>query len=142
MKIFLISQSSALTGKQIAKELYSKFSQDRKRPTKNEFTSSVKVGYSVSVLIDGPVKGTKTKVRIVGSYYAGKSLVGPITYPLNALVYDSVSGKSYMYVEGRLKSEISKEHFVEAAASLRDFIDGSSSNLDSFLLKLNPEIQL
>lgn len=141
MKI-LISVSSIRAGKQIAKDLYTKFTQDRKRPTKNEFTTSVKVGYTAAALIDGPTKGMKTKVRLVGSYYQGKSLAGTITYPLNALAYDNVAHKAYVFNDGHFKSELSDDQFVEASAVLRDFIDGSSESLDSFLIKLSPDLEL
>lgn len=144
MKITLVSQSNSIknkSGRDIARTMFPKFAHDRKLNTKDEFSSRVKVGYAFNIQIDGPKQGTKSKVRLVGSYYQGKSLVGLITYPLNAVAYDMNTKKSYLFVDKAFAGEISTEQFVQISAALRDFIDGSSEHLDTFLTKLDPNIE-
>ena len=146
MKVTLMSQSSSIahtsSSTQIAKQLFSKFGADRKRNTRDEFSTSVRITYNPKALIDGPKPGIKSRVKLVGSHYLGKSMVGKITYPINAVAYDIDGKKCYLFVDRAFVGELPAKKFAEVAASLRDFIDGSSDSLDALILRLHPTLEL
>lgn len=130
MKFILISKSSSSDllskkGSQLAKIIYNKFASDLKLATKNEFTTSVRTQFNPKALIDGPKKGTKSTVMLLGSFYMGKSMVGGITYPVNAIAYDKEADKCYLFVDRKFVGDISKQQCLQAMSILQESVQVS-----------------
>lgn len=128
MKInILLSQSSASEflskkGSQLAKVLNDRFASDLKLSTKNEFSTAVKTQFVTKALIDGPRQGTKSTVSLLGSFYMGKSMVGGITYPINAVAYDRDSDKCYLFLDRKYVGDISKQQLRQTMSILQESV--------------------
>lgn len=133
VKVF-VSQSNtssllSKTGSQLAKVIYDKFDSDLKLPTKNEFSTSVRTQFVPKAVIDGPRKGYKSNVMLLGSFYTGKSLVGGITYPLNAVAYDKDTGKCYLFIDRKYVGELSNKQFMHIISILQESVIVSSPSV-------------
>lgn len=134
IKVFVSeSASSSKPGAQLAMQMVRKFAADKALDTKNEFTTKVTAAHNATAQIDGPAKGVRSKAVIVGTYYIGKSLVGKIVYPLNAIAYIRDTKKAYLIEDRKFVKEIPVKTFVEAAFALEEFVIVGISNYEEHI---------
>lgn len=134
IKVFVSeSSSSSKTGIQLAMQMVRKFAIDKALDTKNEFTTKVTAAHKYPAQIDGPNKGIRSKAVVIGTYYIGKSLVGNIVYPLNAIVYIRDTKKAYLVEDRKFVKEIPVKTFAEAAFALEEFVIVGISNYEEHI---------
>lgn len=115
----------------MAKAIAKHFAKDLKMDTKDEFTSKMLVQGQTGLRIDG--MADKPAI-LIGSYHKGKSLVGDISYPRNAVVVDRQNKRLLLYKNGKMEKEINKKQFKAIMAYLvnGNHVYVSSSNFEEY----------